>query len=345
MPPFPRRAKNFKPTNARIGSRLKRGDVKNCAVLDNGNLLLAAVPGSDGAIVYSKAKAAQKATAVRLSFLDHEGNAAPPVRSIRLASRSSAEAVVQLTLGGEAKVGEASNLSQVSLKLRTGRSFVEIANAQRIAAVRVGAAMRFAFRPDLFGTDVFYAPTMAIFARKDRVPLAIENYLLGVLSPDAAILCTWGTGGQKASLNLSGAGPLSGPSSVRQFTALDIRFSDQQRGDARVSASGSWMPRTSAAGKAWRAWPRSLAGAKSSRFSRNGRPLSLPAGTRSFTMTSQPTAIPVSICRSTLGRWPAEFARESWRSGPRAAKCGRKTTANTNPAAPLGTMESDGAWT
>ena len=37
-----------------------------------------------------------------------------------------------------------------------------------------------------------------------------------------------GAGGQKASLNLSGAGPLSGPSSVRQFTALDIRFSDQR---------------------------------------------------------------------------------------------------------------------
>ena len=225
--PVPAKGEEFQTDQRADWKPLDKGDAKNCAVLDNGNLLLVVIPGSEGAIVYSKPKGALKGTAVRLSFLDSHGNAVSPVRSIRLASRSSAEAVVQLTLGSDATAGQIANLSQVSLKLRAGRSFVEVADAQRIAGVRVGASMRFAFRPDLYGTDVFYAPTMAIFAGKDKVALPVENYLLGVLSPDAAVLCTWGAGGQKASLNLSVAGPLSATSSVRQFNALDISLPDQ----------------------------------------------------------------------------------------------------------------------
>lgn len=219
--PVPAKGKELQTDQRADWKPLDKGDAKNCAVLGNGQLLLAVIPGSEGAIVYTKAGGARKETAVRLSFLDSKGNTVSPVRSIRLASHTSAEAVVQFTLGGGATVGQASNLSQVSLKLRAGRSFVEVADAQRIAGVRVGASMRFAFRPDLYGTDIFYAPTMAIFAGRNTVPLPVENYLLGVLSSDAAVLCTWGAGGQKASLNLAGTGP------ERQFNALDISLPDQ----------------------------------------------------------------------------------------------------------------------
>ncbi len=195
---------------------LGKGDARNCAVLDNGNLLLAVIPGSEGAIVCPKAQGGLKRTAARLSFFDSQGKVVSPVRSIRLAGDSAAEAVVQLTLGSDAAGGQAPDVSRVSLKLRPGRSFVEVADAERVAGVRVGDSMRYALRPDLYGTNVFYAPSMAIFAGKDKVPLPVENYLLGVLNPDAAVLCTWDANGGKVSLHLSGAGR------ERQFRALDI---------------------------------------------------------------------------------------------------------------------------
>lgn len=219
--PVPAAGKELQTDQRADWKPLDKGDVRNCAVLDNGNLLLAVIPGGEGAIVYSKAKGVLKETGVRLSFFDGQGTAASPVRSIRLIGRSAAEGVVRLTLGSNAAGGQASNLAQVSLKLRAGRSIVEIADAQRLASVRVGVSMRFALRPDLYGTDIFYAPTMAIFAGKDKVPLPVENYLLGVVNPDATVLCTWSSSGQRASLNLSGAGR------ERQFSALDIRFPEQ----------------------------------------------------------------------------------------------------------------------
>ncbi len=201
---------------------LRTGDARQCAVLDNGKLLLAAIPGSEGAIVCSKAQGAVKGTTVGLSFFDSLGKVVAPVRSIRLAGRTEAESVVQLTLGSGTAANQVSNLSQVSLKLRLGTSFVEVAGAQRVAGVRVNASMRFALRPDLYGTDVFYSASMASFAGKNKVSLPIESYLLCVLNPDSAVLCTWDVGGRNPSLHLSGAGR------ERQFTALDIGFPDRR---------------------------------------------------------------------------------------------------------------------
>ena len=195
---------------------LGQGDAKNCAVLDNGHLLLAVIPGSEGALVYSKPQGTLKGTAVRLSFLYSQGKVALPVLSSRLAHRSATEAILEVTLGGKAQA--------VSLRLRPGRSFVEIWCDLGVGSVRVCNELRYAFRPDLFGTDVFYAPTMPIFEGKDIVPLPVENYLLGVLNQDGAVLCAWEGSGRKASLNLSGTGR------ERQFKALDIGFPDKQAG-------------------------------------------------------------------------------------------------------------------
>ena len=148
--PVPAQGKEFQTDQrARIGSRLKR---ETSRIARSWTTATCSWPLSPAATARSSIRRPRRPKRRRPSGCRSSITRAmpsPPVRSIRLASRSSAEAVVQLTLGGEAKVGEASNLSQVSLKLRTGRSFVEIADAQRIAgcAGRRCDAIRLQARP------------------------------------------------------------------------------------------------------------------------------------------------------------------------------------------------------
>ena len=219
--PFLRRAENSKRTSARLEAS-PHGRRQAMRGPGQWQITPRRYPRQRGRDRLLQMQGAVKGTTVGLSFFDSLGKVVAPVRSIRLAGRTEAESVVQLTLGSGTAANQVSNLSQVSLKLRLGTSFVEVAGAQRVAGVRVNASMRFALRPDLYGTDVFYSASMASFAGENKVSLPIESYLLCVLNPDSAVLCTWDVGGRNPSLHLSGAGR------ERQFTALDIGFPDRR---------------------------------------------------------------------------------------------------------------------
>lgn len=89
--PVPAAGGEFQTDQRAIWKPLGIGETKHCAVLDNGKLLLAAIPGREGAIVCTKAHGVVKGTTVRLSFFDSQGKVVAPVQSIRLADRSAAE--------------------------------------------------------------------------------------------------------------------------------------------------------------------------------------------------------------------------------------------------------------
>ena len=231
--------------------------------------------------------------------------------------------MVQLTLGSGTAAGQVSNLSQVSLKLRPGTSFVEVAGGERVAGVRVDASMRFALRPDLYGTDVFYAASMAIFAGKDKVSLPIENYLLCVLNPDAAVLCTWDAGRDGARVSISPGQAESGNS--RPWTLVFPTRLDMARlGVGLLEAPGICRSEDLADTAA--------------KFPENEVVSLQPAWTAPFPARwytlichdERPGAIPVSICLSRPGRWPAEFCAGKLEIWAKSGSCGQRTTASTN---------------
>ncbi len=173
------------------------------AVLENKHLAL--TPEGDGVVLRVKGGAAGGAGAVTLILAGADGKPLSGQAKLGSASRSPQGLSAELTVGG----------ARATLLLKTDEPVVEVLPAGK-ACAGVSFKAVLAFRPDLFDTDILYQPDMAAFAG-GSADLVVENYIVNVLSQDAAAMLVWSDVDAVLSLSAAGKG------ADRRFTGAVLR--------------------------------------------------------------------------------------------------------------------------
>jgi len=170
----------------------KPGAIAGSAVVRNSRILMSCARWQAAAVVRGIAQKGAAGSQVTVTLMDAKGGPLA-AEAVKLSKLTDDEAVLSIAFAGGAAA---------TLKVAADKPFVEVKASGGATMLSVGAPARYVFRPDLFGTDVLFTPGMSVFHGKKRAPLPVGHYLLGVLSDDSAVVCTWPGADQKVALTL-----------------------------------------------------------------------------------------------------------------------------------------------
>lgn len=146
------------------------------AALDNGQVLLMAIPGAQGMALVS---GRNPAVSLNIRAVSENGTN-PKIVKVTVERKDETEAVLNVALEGGLPV---------NVRMSQGTLHVEIAGGRGVQGVDVCGRFKNTVLPDFFGFDAVFAPQRY---KSDRLAVPAENFLLNLMEGgDGIAMCAW----------------------------------------------------------------------------------------------------------------------------------------------------------